>query len=110
MSVSRYAHSDRDLDLRPGRDHLHGAALPARRYETAVVSQQTMILGNMKDLNDELRETAQALRSERDSLRAEVMRLSTQVDELTVELRVANAALSGQVSRIQSTLDEPHGA
>ena len=82
-------------------------ALRFRRDDTtAVVTQQSQILGNMRDLNEELRHSAAGLRDERDSLRGEVAKLRGQVDDLTVELRVANAALSGQVSRIQDTLDE----
>lgn len=82
-------------------------ALKFNRDDTsAVVTQQTQILGNMRDLNAELRETATSLRAERDSLREEVEKLRKQVDDLTFELRAANAALSGQVERIQTTLDE----
>ena len=82
-------------------------ALRFRRDDTtAVVGQQSQILGNMRDLNNELRLSEAAAREERDRLRGEVGKLSKQVDDLTVELRVANAALSGQVGRIQQHLDD----
>jgi Tfp pilus assembly protein PilV len=63
-----------------------GVIFTALRYNrddtTAVVQQQNTILGDMKLLNDELRTTADGLRSERDSLAIQVRELSEQVERL----------------------------
>lgn len=53
---------------------------------TAVLTQQNTIVGEMKTLNDELRQTTTDLRSERDSLKTQVQDLTRQVDALRVEL------------------------
>ena len=82
-------------------------ALRFRRDDTtAVVTQQSTILNDMKALNGELRETAESLRSERDALREQVSNLSGQVEALRVELREASRGLSGQVTAIQEKLDD----
>lgn len=49
---------------------------------TKVVDQQSAILRDMHTLNDELRVTADGLRSERDALAAEVGRLREEVRAL----------------------------
>jgi hypothetical protein len=53
---------------------------------TAVVSQQNVIVNDMKMLNDELRTTTSELRTERDGLRAQVTELTKQIDALREEL------------------------
>ena len=81
-------------------------ALKYNRDDTsAVVNQQSQILGDMKALNDELHKALDELRSERDGLRKQVEELRSKIEDLTVELRVANAKLSGQMGRLQDTLD-----
>lgn len=67
---------------------------------TAIVSQQSTVLNDMRALNDELRQTAVSLRGERDALQAQVAHLTGQVEALHVELQ------SG-VTRIERKLDNP---
>ena len=82
-------------------------ALRFRRDDTtAIVTQQSTILNDMKSLNAELRSTADSLRGERDQLRTEVGRLTDQVQALRTELGTGNEKLSGQVHRIQQKLEE----
>jgi len=95
---------------------LGGLIFTALKYNrddtTAVIGQQNTILDNMKALNEETRSTLEELRKERDEAKAEVERLRgevgelrKQVEDLKTELRVANAALTGQVSRIERKLE-----
>lgn len=82
-------------------------ALRFRRDDTtAIVTQQSTILGDMKALNEELRETTVKLREERDALRGQVEQLTGQVNALRTELRAANEVLSTKVSRIERRLDD----
>lgn len=75
-------------------------ALRFRRDDTtAVVSQQSTILNDMKTLNGELRTTAASLKDERDACRHEV-------GNLRGELREARNHLSGQMTEIQDKLDD----
>lgn len=53
---------------------------------TAVLTQQNTIVGEMKTLNDELRQTTTDLRMERDGLKEQVQDLTRQVDALRIEL------------------------
>jgi predicted RNase H-like nuclease (RuvC/YqgF family) len=53
---------------------------------TAVITQQSTIVGEMKTLNDELRTTTTDLRGERDQLRAQVEELTKQIEALREEL------------------------
>jgi uncharacterized coiled-coil DUF342 family protein len=82
-------------------------ALRFRRDDaTAIVSQQTAILGNMKQLNDELRISIANIRQERDDLKLQVAALEGKVDELRKELGKANDRLTAAVDKIQTTLDD----
>jgi uncharacterized coiled-coil DUF342 family protein len=54
---------------------------------TAVVNQQSTILGEMKTLNDELRTRTTELREERDELKTQVERLTTEIRALRSELQ-----------------------
>ncbi len=87
-----------------------GLVFTALKYNrddtTAIVNQQTEILGNMKTLNEELRESVDDLRQQRDDARAESARLSGQVEALRVELRSANERIAAQVTQVQRTLDD----
>jgi hypothetical protein len=58
-----------------------------RDDSTAVLNQQSIIVGEMKTLNDELRTTTTRLREERDGLQAQVAELTKQVEALQAELR-----------------------
>ena len=53
---------------------------------TAVVTQQNVIVADMKLLNDELRVTIADLRTERDGLREQVTELTNQIQALRTEL------------------------
>ena len=90
-----------------------GVIFTALKYNrddtTAVVTQQSQILGDMKQLNDEWRATAELLRVERDELRTQVEGLRGQVEALRVELRAANAKLTGKVTAIQERLEDADG-
>jgi hypothetical protein len=69
---------------------LGGLIFTALKYNrddtTAVLTQQNVIVGDMKTLNDELRQTTADLRTERDGLKEQVIELTRQVDALRVEL------------------------
>ena len=60
-----------------------GVIFTALRYNrddtTAILSQQDVILNDMRGLNDELRQTVVRLREERDALQATVDQLREQV-------------------------------
>jgi hypothetical protein len=59
-------------------------ALRFRRDDTtAIVSQQDVILKDMKVLNEELRTTASDLREQRDALQVQVEQLTAQVAKLS---------------------------
>ena len=60
----------------------------------------------MKQLNDELRITADKMREERDALRTQVEQLSGQVEALRGELREARDSLSGQMTELHDKIDE----
>lgn len=70
---------------------LGGVVFTALKYNrddtTAIVGQQSTILHDMSQLNEELHKSVQDLRSERDSLRGEVKALHEQVDRLSDELK-----------------------
>jgi uncharacterized coiled-coil DUF342 family protein len=72
-----------------------GILFTALRYNrddtTAVLTQQSTIVGEMKTLNEELRTTTDRLRDERDELRDQVVKLTAQVDLLREELQRALA-------------------
>jgi uncharacterized coiled-coil DUF342 family protein len=89
---------------------LGGLVFTALRYRrddtTAVVSQQSTILDNMKTLNGELRQTVTDLRTERDELKSQVDNLAGQVEALRVELRRAHGQLSGQMTSLHEKLDD----
>ena len=53
---------------------------------TAIVTQQSTIVGEMKVLNDELRTTTTRLREERDGLQLQVGELTNQIAALRAEL------------------------
>jgi predicted nucleic acid-binding Zn-ribbon protein len=78
------------LPLIIGLAGLGGIVFTALKYNrddtTAVLSQQNIIVGDMKTLNDELRHTTVELRTERDGLRAQVRDLTNQIDALREEL------------------------
>ena len=86
-----------------GLTGLGGVVFTALRFRrddtTAVVTQQSTILGDMKTLNEELRTTAASLKVERDACKDEVKGLRG-------ELREARTHLSGQMTEIQDKLDE----
>ena len=67
-----------------------GILFTAMKYNrddtTAVVTQQSTIVGEMKTLNDELRTTTRDLRTERDALKEQVQELTNQVAALRTEL------------------------
>lgn len=81
------------LPLAIGILGLAGLVFTALRFRrddtTAIVTQQSTILGNMKTLNDELRLSAENLRVERDKLAEEIVGLKGQIEALRVELREA---------------------
>lgn len=82
-------------------------ALRFRRDDTtAIVDQQSTITSEFKALNDELRVTADALRKERDELKERIANLLGQVDTLRIELREAQAQISGKMSRLERKLDD----
>lgn len=62
-----------------GLSGLAGVIFTALKYNrddtTAIVNQQTVLLGNMRSLYDSEHEQLAAVTSERDALRAEVSRL-----------------------------------
>lgn len=72
------------LALATGVLGVAGLIFTALKYNrddaTAVVSQQSQIVGDMKALNDELRTTVQDLRLQRDELKLQVDRLTEQLD------------------------------
>ena len=75
-------------------------ALRFRRDDTtAVVTQQSLIVNDMKSLNEELRTTAASLKVERDACKEEV-------SGLRGELREARNHLSSQMTDIQDKLDD----
>jgi uncharacterized coiled-coil DUF342 family protein len=82
----------------------------AMRYNrddtTAIVNQQSTLLGNIKTLNDELRTTADKLKQERDALREEVGRLTGQVEALRGELHSMHEHLGGQMTSIERKIDD----
>jgi uncharacterized coiled-coil DUF342 family protein len=82
----------------------------AMRYNrddtTAIVNQQSTLLGNIKTLNDELRTTADKLKEERDALREQVGRLTGQVEALRGELHSMHEHLGGQMSSIERKIDD----
>ena len=86
-----------------GLTGLGGVIFTALRFRrddtTAVVTQQSTILNDMKTINGELRTTAESLKVERDACRNEVQGLRG-------ELREARNHLSGQMTDIQDKLDE----
>ena len=67
-----------------------GIVFTALKYNrddtTAVVTQQNVIVADMKLLNDELRVTTADLRTERDGLREQVGELTKQIQALRTEL------------------------
>lgn len=75
-------------------------ALRFRRDDTtAVVTQQSIIVNDMKAINDELRTTAASLKEERDACKDEVKGLRG-------ELREARDHLSGQMTELSEKMDE----
>ena len=70
---------------------LAGIIFTALRYRrddtTALVGQQDTILNEMKALNEENRQAATILREERNELRAQVERLTHEIEALREELR-----------------------
>jgi len=83
------------------------AALRYNRDDTtAIVNQQSTLLGNIKVLNDELRTTVEKLREERDGLREQVGHLTGQVEALRRELREMRDHLSGQVTSLERKIDD----
>jgi hypothetical protein len=63
-------------------------ALRFRRDDTtAIVNQQDVIMKDFKSINEELRQTADALRIERDALAQQVAKLTEQVEALRAELQ-----------------------
>lgn len=98
------------LSLAIGVVGLAGLMFTALRYRrddtTAVVTQQSTILDNMKSLNEELRTSTENMRQERDALRVEVQHLTGQVEMLRTELHEAHAQMSGKMSRIERKLDD----
>lgn len=85
---------------------LGGVVFTALRFRrddtTAVVTQQSTILNDMKGLNEELRITAASLKEERDACKQEVKGLRG-------ELREARDHLSGQMTDIQEKLGDDDG-
>jgi len=65
---------------------LGGIIFTALKYNrddtTAIVQQQSVIVGDMKGLNDELRKRTEELRDENERLRTQVDRLTAQLEEL----------------------------
>lgn len=75
-------------------------ALRFRRDDTtAVVTQQSVIVNDMKTINEELRTTAASLKVERDACKDEVKGLRG-------ELREARDHLSGQMTELHEKIDE----
>jgi hypothetical protein len=75
-------------------------ALRFRRDDTtAVVTQQSVIVNDMKTINEELRTTAASLKVERDACKQEVQGLRG-------ELREARDTLSGQLTELHEKLDD----
>lgn len=78
---------------------LGGVVFTALRFRrddtTAIVNQQDTILGDFKSLNEELRITADRLRTERDECGEQVARLRQELGEV-----------HGGVDRIEQKLDE----
>jgi hypothetical protein len=64
---------------------LGGIIFTALRFNrddtTAIVTQQDLILRDMKSLNEELRITANGLREERDALAVQVEKLRIEIEE-----------------------------
>lgn len=89
---------------------LAGLIFTALRYNrddsTAAVNQQSTILSDMKLLNEELRKTAQDLKTERDELKGQVTALTEQVEAMRSELRQAHEQLARQVQRLQQSVDD----
>jgi hypothetical protein len=81
---------------------LSGIVFTALRFRrddtTAVVTQQTQITTEMKTLADEQRLALERVRDERDALKAEVARLTGQIEVLREDLREARTQ---NVSRIE---------
>ena len=82
---------------------LAGVIFTALRYNrddtTAVVTQQSVIVNDMKTINDELRTTAASLKEERDACKDEVKGLRG-------ELREARDSISGQITELHDKLDD----
>ena len=75
-------------------------ALRFRRDDTtAVVNQQSVIVNDMKTINEELRTTSVSMKEERDACRKEV-------GGLRGELREARNKLSGQITELHEKLDD----
>jgi uncharacterized coiled-coil DUF342 family protein len=98
------------LSIAIGLIGLGGLVFTALRFRrddtTAIVTQQSTLMDDMKALNDELRTTTVTLRTERDELKTQVDHLTGQVDALRVELHNAQAQLTGKVARIERRLDD----
>lgn len=74
------------LALVVGLVGLAGVIFTALRYNrddtTAIVQQQSVIVGDMKGLNEELRKRTEELREENERLRTQVDKLTAQIEEL----------------------------